>query len=74
MKIDGWTLINRTTKEPLQEGELYKTFRGVHVMLAGGRVPNKKDKQGFVWVKTVYGSEEISASAINAEWIRKGTK
>ena len=64
-------LINTTTREPLQLGDIVETFRGERAILLGMAEPHKPSSTGRVYIQLddSRASREFFPSVIGAEWV-----
>lgn len=69
VQSDGLTLVNATTREPLEAGQLVADFRGSVWTLTGGRAPQHAGSTGRVWLADGTRAGEFFPSVIGAEWV-----
>tara|TARA_R110000764_G_scaffold7216_4_gene25982 strand:- start:474 stop:710 length:237 start_codon:yes stop_codon:yes gene_type:complete len=72
----GWTLVNKETKDDVNIKDLIKTFREEEWILEGGIPPHKPSSTGRVWVSSVGNpnwNREFYPSVFNMKWIENNT-
>jgi hypothetical protein len=69
VQSDGLTLVNATTREPLEVGQLVADFRGGVWTLTGGRAPGHDGSTGRVWLNDGSRAGEFFPGVIGAEWV-----
>ncbi len=74
MKItkQGWTLVHKETKEPVETKELTLTRDGEAWVVEGGTPPHKPSSSGRVWVRLTDNPEwnrEFFPNVFEMEWM-----
>lgn len=71
MKKNGWTLVDKKTKQELELPCKRCTSKGEFVEVTGGNEPHKPSSSGWIWVKCKNGDAiEYYPSVCDMEWIK----
>jgi hypothetical protein len=72
MQVGNWTLVDKTTGEPVERGDIIMSFRGDTYYLLGGDPPHKFGASGYVYTRYAEDGKSYDgryyASVFNLVW------